>query len=72
MNTIVLILFIIGPIVFFGILYFVIRIGVRDGIQDSNWKKSNEDELNSLQLSLKKKYENGEISFETYQSEWNK
>ena len=64
-----ILLYFTSAIIFFGILYFVIRLGVRDGIQDT---KGKEDQFNSVQLSLKKKYENGEISFETYQSEWNK
>ena len=47
-----ILLYFTSAIIFFGILYFVIRLGVRDGIQDT---KGKEDQFNSVQLSLKKK-----------------
>lgn len=72
----------VGIIVSWVLLYYIIKAAVMNGIRDSGlvqkihdrYNESNlqENKYSIAELSLKKRYENGEITFDEYKSEWNK
>jgi hypothetical protein len=72
MNLAIISLYLLGILLSVYVLYLIIKFGVRDGMLEANNKKIGNELLNPFQVELQRKYENGEISFETYKSEWNK
>jgi hypothetical protein len=75
------IFYIIGSIIGLMIFYYVVKTAVKDGIIEARIKneyisyvKDRKPELpmNSKQLNLQNQYDNGEITFEEYQTEWKK
>jgi uncharacterized membrane protein len=81
MTTYTILLYIIGVIISWFVFYYVVKAAVRNGIRESrsdkefslNVRESKpEQPTNAEQLKLQKRYDKGEITFEAYQSEWNK
>ena len=81
MTTLTFLLYIIGGIIGWIIFYYVVKIAVKNGIIEARIKNENtsnvkesrpELPINSEQIKLQKQYDNGEITFETYQAEWKK
>ena len=73
--------YIIGIIVSWIIFYFVVKAAVKNGIREAGPDKmfptyfgsrKPEKPANSEQIKLQKRYDKGEITFDFYQSEWNK
>jgi len=80
MNALTLLLYIAGIILGWVILYYLVKAAVRNGIKEASKKESTTIPTshdrdffsNSAQLLLQKRYDKGEITFEEYQTEWNK
>jgi hypothetical protein len=81
MATLIILLYIIGVIITWFIFYYVVKAAVRNGIREARFDKESQTYIiegkperpaNSEQLKLQKRYDKGEITFEVYQSEWNK
>lgn len=81
MTTIACIIYIIGAIIGLMIFYYIIKTAVKDGIIEARIKNEYtsyvkdskyEPAMNSEQLKLQNQYNNGEITFEEYQAEWEK
>ncbi|MES2373843.1 MAG: hypothetical protein V4557_14785 [Bacteroidota bacterium] len=82
METYSILFWVIGGILGWVLLYYVIKSAVVNGIRESGLLESEqkrhveqqifESSPNSAQMLLKQKYEKGEISLEEYQSEWNR
>ena len=82
MNTsMIYLLYIIGGIVSWIIFYYVVKAAVKNGIKESRnnnpvstyIKESKPEKIaNPEQAKLQQRYDKGEITFEVYQSEWNK
>ena len=81
MTTLNIFLSIIGIIISWIILYYVIKAAVRNGIKEAQPNKEPvtyikeqklEKSANPEQTKLQRRYDNGEITFEVYKSEWNK
>lgn len=81
METFTIVLYVIGIIIGWIIFYYVVKAAVRNGIIEAQIynqvppiaKNSKpEKPANAAQVRLQQQYDNGEITFETYQSEWNK
>ena len=80
-----IILYIIGVVIGWVILYYVVKAAVRNGVTEALDSRSDnknaplymvrrepERPASPAQLQLQQRYEKGEISFEVYQAEWNK
>ena len=70
-----------GIILSWILLYYIIKAAVMNAIRDSGLVKKitdlvkenlPEDKPNTAQLSIKKKYKSGEITFDEYKSAWDK
>lgn len=81
MTTFTILLYIVGVIISWVIFYYVIKAAVRNGIREARADKQiptftkdskPEKMVNPQQMKLQERYDKGEISFEVYQSEWNK
>ena len=81
MTTSTILLSIIGVIIGWVIFYFVAKAAVRNGIKEARvdqeapkYAKETKPErpVNAEQMKLQQRYDEGEIPFEEYQSEWNK
>lgn len=82
MTTFILYLFyFIGVVIGWVIFYYVVKAAVKNGIKEARGDKEiptyirdskPEIPANSEQRKLQQRYDNGEIPFEVYQSEWNK
>ena len=75
------IFYIIGIIISWIIFYYVVKAAVKNGIREASSDKimptdfrdsKPEKPANSEQIKLQQRYDKGEITFEIYQSEWNK
>lgn len=70
----------IGITIWFIIIYYVIKLAVKNGIIEAkresakqSGKGSNSDLSNDARYTkLRQQYESGKITFEQYQSEWEK
>ncbi len=80
-TSIIYLLYIIGAIVSWIIFYYVVKAAVKNGIKEarnnnevSTYIKNSKPErlANPEQAKLQQRYDKGEITFEVYQSEWNK
>jgi uncharacterized membrane protein len=80
-TTIIYLLYFIGVIVTWIIFYYVIKAAVKNGIKEArnenevptNFKDSMPVKFASTeQAKLQQRYDKGEITFEVYQTEWNK
>lgn len=80
-KLIIYIIYFLALVIGILIFYYVAKAAVRNGINEALAGKSNqtiikenkpESVANSEQRKLQQRYDNGEISFEVYQSEWNK
>ena len=70
-----LILWLLGLILGIFIFYLVIKKAIVNGIRDSGILESKDNSISGKKSEedlLKYRYENGEISFETYVQEWKK
>ena len=74
-------LYIIGIIISWIILYYVVKAAVKNGIREAIPEKTlptffrdskPEKPVNLEQIKLQQRYDKGEITFEIYQQEWNK
>lgn len=81
MTTLTIFLYIVGAIVSWVIFYFVVKGAVRNGIKEARAdnqgqtiikKSTPERPENQSQVKLQQQYDNGEITFEEFQTEWNK
>jgi hypothetical protein len=81
MAALTYLLYIICAIVVWIIFYYVVKAAVKHGIiearaaSDTNRPIENrkpEHPTNQKQIKLQQQYDKGEITFEVYQSEWNK
>ena len=81
MTTLTIFLYIIGAIASWFIFYHVVKAAVRNGIREARSAKEwptyvreskPERPANAEQIKLQQRYDKGEITFELYQSEWNK
>ncbi len=82
MEIHVILYWVIGVVLGWLLLYYIIKSAVVNGIRDSGLlereheryvaQKIHESEPSSAQRLLKQKYENGEIEFEAYKEEWNR
>jgi hypothetical protein len=81
MTTLTYLIYIIGGIIGLMIFYYVVKTAVKHGIIEArinneyiSYVKDSKPELpmNSKQLNLQNQYNNGEITFEEYQTEWKK
>ena len=81
----ILFMYLIGAVCTWLILYYTIKTAVKNGILEARsynetasnkLYKSNsptlESPTNKGHVDLQKRYDNGEITFETFQEEWNK
>lgn len=75
------VMYFIGIVISWTVLYYVIKSAVKNGVIEALSKKQiapntqeykPEKKANLQQIELQKKYDNGEISFEVYHSEWNR
>ena len=71
------IFYIIGSIIGLMIFYYVVKTAVKHGIIEARIKNENTtyvnpNPMNSELLKLQNQYNNGEITFEEYQAEWEK
>jgi len=80
-TSIIYILYIIGVIIGWIIFYYVVKTAVKNGIKEaSNDNQTQsyirdskpERKVSQEQSKLQQRYDNGEITFEDYQSQWNK
>lgn len=55
------------------LLFYIVKYAIKSGIKESNnsIKIENLSSPTIKQIGLKRKYENGEITFEEYKKEWN-
>ena len=75
-------MYLIGLICAWLILYYTIKAAVKNGIlaaraikEDITYKSNNtiaKRPINEGQANIQQRYNYGEISFETFQEEWNK
>jgi uncharacterized membrane protein len=81
MTTFTILLYIIGVIISWFIFYYVTKAAVRNGIREARADKEAptyvresipERPASAEQVKLQQRYDKGEITFEVYQSEWNK
>jgi uncharacterized membrane protein len=77
----ILLLSLVGLTLSCIILYYVIKAAIKDAHREMDEKKKTvytqekpmpNPNWNAAQLSLKNRYEKGELTFEEYTSEWNK
>lgn len=72
-------IYVLSVVLSFVIFYYLVKAAVRNGIREA--REDNKGELtsresykempaNPQQQELQSRYDNGEISFEEYQSEW--
>ena len=62
------------------IFYYVVKAAVRNGIKEANSEKGlpsfrdakPEKSANPEQIKLQHRYDKGQITFEDYETEWNK
>ena len=73
------IIYVIGALVSWILFYYVVKLTVKNGIEEARQNKeshSGHTNSNSLptpaQIKLRQQYDNGEITFNIYQSEWNR
>lgn len=80
-QSVIYLLYFVGVIVSWIIFYYVVKAAVKNGIKEARAENLNssynqyhrpERIANPAQILLQQRYDKGEISFETYQSEWNK
>jgi len=76
-----LIIYLIGILFGWIILYYTIKAAVKNGIREANrekilrapLKRTRSEKLpNTEQIKLQQRYNNGEITFDAYQTEWNR
>lgn len=81
MTTFTILLYIVGVITGWFIFYYVVKAAVKNGIREARADKEvpmgikgNKPErpTNAEQIKLQQRYDKGEITFDVYQSEWNK
>lgn len=81
MPTVTILLYFIGVIISWIIFYYVVKAAVRNGIIEAQAdkqvqtfiEKSTPERLaNPAQVTLQQQYDKGEITFEEFQSQWNK
>lgn len=81
MTTFTILLYTIGAIISWFIFYYVVKAAVRNGIREARsdkelpaYVRENKPEkpANAEQIKLQQRYDKGEITFDLYQSEWNK
>jgi hypothetical protein len=79
MTTIIL--YTLGVIVAWIVFYYVVKAAVRNGIREAQSSSEvispdKEDKLESTmtpkQVELQRQYDKGQITFEVFQSDWNK
>lgn len=80
-TTKTILLYALAGVTNWVLLYYVIKAAVRNGIKEArakntaplkNYKKMDEGPPNDAQANLQKQYESGKITFEEFQSQWNK
>lgn len=80
-TSVIYLLYIIGAIVSWIIFYYVVKAAVKNGIKEARndnapptyiQERKPERLANPEQMKLQQRYDKGEITFEIYQSEWNK
>jgi hypothetical protein len=80
-TLIIYLLYFIGIIVSLIIFYYVVKAAVKNGIKEARidqnppiYIKQQDSErfANPEQTKLQQRYDKGEITFDVYQSEWNK
>jgi uncharacterized membrane protein len=80
-NNMINVFYIIAGIISWIVFYYVVKAAVRNGIKEAHSDKELPKDIaerkdgrfaNSDQLKLQQRYEKGEITFEAYQTEWNK
>ena len=81
MTTMTIFFYISCVIIAWIIFYYVVKAAVRNGIKEAMVDKDVmpliknqkiDKPANAAQLKLQQRYNNGEITFETFQSEWDK
>jgi uncharacterized membrane protein len=81
--VLIYIFYLIGLILFWVLLYYVVKAAVRDGMREArsgeSFSQDNkirnyrpEKPANPEQQKLQGRYDKGEITFEEFQTEWNK
>jgi uncharacterized membrane protein len=81
MTPMIIFIYSIVVLISWFILYYVIKAAVRNGIKEA-WSDNNgsafsgveqrEKNANFAQTRLQQQYNNGEISFEEFKSQWDK
>ena len=73
------IFYVIGAVFSWILFYYVVKLAVKNGIEEARQNKSsysghtNSDSLPTpAQIKLQQQYDNGEITFDVYQIEWNR
>ena len=73
------IFYVIGAVFSWILFYYVVKLAVKNGIEEARQNKSLHSGLNHsdsqptpAQIKLRQQYDNGEITFDIYQSEWNR
>jgi hypothetical protein len=82
MTTLMIyLLYLLAAIIGWIILYYVVKAAVKNGIKEVQVEKGGSTKVtafkpertaNPEQIKLQQRYDSGEITFEVYQSEWNK
>lgn len=81
MTTLTIFLYIVGAIISWVILYFVVKAAVRNGIREARVDNHGQTFIstsapdrpaNTAQMKLQQQYDKGEITFEEFQTQWNK
>lgn len=80
-TSVIYLLYFIAAIVSWVIFYYVVKAAVKNGIKEARndnttttyiQERKPEKFANPAQMKLQQRYDKGEITFEIYQSEWNK
>ena len=87
-EDMLIVFYLLAIVIGWILLYFVVKAAVRDGLKEALSENASVDfgrsplrniqetiperPANAAQKNLQKQYDKGEISFDVYQSEWNR
>ena len=71
------IIYVIGAVISWILFYYVVKLAVKNGIDEARQNKSLHSGRNHFdsqptpaQIKLQQQYDNGEVTFDIYKSEW--
>jgi len=81
MTTLTIFLYLLGALISWVIFYYVVKAAVKNGIREARSDKevptfirnnTPERPANAAQMRLQQQYDKGEITFDEFNSQWNK